>query len=152
MRADGEHAGRVLAARRALALNAEDPLERALADEFDLLRARALSILIIRHGDVARRAVRAFAESGEDGRQRALAVEALEVIAGRDDALALTLLRPDLDADGRLRALGGPDRVRSIEETMVDLIDDPDRAWRSEWVAACAVDHRDQSRLGGVQH
>jgi hypothetical protein len=148
--ADGQHAARVIAVGKALASDSGEPIARALADEFDLLRARALSILVIRHGDVARRAVHAFAESGDDGRQRALAIEALEVIAGRDDTLALTLLRPDLDAESRLRALGGFDRVGSVEEIIDDLIDDPDRVWRSEWVAACAADHRERSRLGGI--
>jgi len=149
MRADGAHAARVIAVGRALDLDPGDPLERALDDELDLLRARALSILIIRHGDVARRAVRSFADRGDDGRQRALAIETLEVIAGRDDMLALTLVRPDLDDAARLRALGGLDSDRSPEEVVDDLIDDPDGEWRSEWVAACAAHHREQSRLEG---
>ncbi len=149
MRADGEHAVRIIAVGRALALDPGEPLRRALDDEFELLQSRALSILIIRHGDVARRAVRAFAGRGDDGKRRALAIETLEVTAGRDDVVALTLVRPDLDDDGRLRALGGSDRVLSVADVTADLIDDPNRVWRSEWIAACAAHHQEHSRLGG---
>ena len=79
----------------------------------------------------------------------ALAIETLEVTAGRDDVVALTLVRPDLDDDGRLRALGGSDRVLSVADVTADLIDDPNRVWRSEWIAACAAHHREHSSLGG---
>ena len=152
--ADGAHGARIIAVRRALDLEPGAPLERALDDQLGLLRARALSILIIRHGDVARLAARWFDAVGDDGR-RAIAIETLEVIAGRDDALALALVRPDLDDDARLRALGGFDRDRSVtdvmDDLMDDLIDDPDRVWRSEWIAACAAHHRDHLSLGGVR-
>ncbi len=144
-RDDAAHAARVISAGRALALDPDEPLQRALQDEYDLLRSRALSILIIRHGDVARRAVRSFADSGDDGRQRALAIETLEVIAGRDDATALALVRPDLEDEDRLRALGAVDRARSVAEVIDDLIDDPDEAWRSEWIGACAAHRREHS-------
>ena len=145
--ADADYAARIVTVRRALALDISGPLGRALDEELDLLRARAVSMLSIRHGDVARRAARAIVENGDGGRQRALALEALEVIAGRDSALAVILVRPDLDDEARLRALGGVDRNRSAASIVDDLIADPDRVWRSEWVAACAIHHRERSRF-----
>ena len=54
--ADADHAARIVTVRRALALDISGPLGRALDEELDLLRARAVSMLSIRYGDVARRA------------------------------------------------------------------------------------------------
>lgn len=150
MHADGAHAARIIAARRALPLDRSAPLARALDDELDLLRTRAVAMLTIRHGEVARRAARAFTHSGADGRRQALALEALEVIAAKESGPALSIVRPDLDDPARLRALGGVDEVRSAPSVTNDLIADPELVWRSEWVAACALHHREHSAPGAV--
>ena len=59
----------------------------------------------------------------------------------RDEAaLALPLVRRDLTPDERSAALRrAGSAVRHSEEWLADMADDPEGAWRSPWLAACAV-------------
>ena len=134
---DVAHARRILTVRLDPAIASSPILIRALDDELDLLRDRAFSVLTITVGEVAARARRIFREG--DKSARALALEALDVAAGRDRALCVALVRPDLDDVGRLSALGGAvvdGRGRS--GWIGDLAADPADIWRSEWLRLCA--------------
>lgn len=125
----GTHAARALAARTSL--DAEHTsLGRALDDEIDLARRLAIAVLVLRHGDRVRDAVRVVERA--DGQRRALAVEALDVILSREEAaIALPLVRGDEQA---LRS------ARSADEWIADMADDPERVWRSSWLGLCARD------------
>ncbi len=137
--ADALHARTILTARLALALPSSSALDRALDDEFVLLRDRALAVLTIHLGDVAARAERNLHSA--DGSTRALALEALDVAVARDDRPALTLVRADLDDRARLEALGGPVDDRTPPAWLADMTSDPQGVWRSPWLSACAEHH-----------
>ena len=123
------HAARGVAARASVA-GEDGPLRRALDDEIDLARRLVIAVLALRHGDRVRAAVRVFDHA--DGQRRALGLEALDVILSREEAaIALPLVRRDL-------AVGGQAATRRPEEWIADMTADPDRCWRSPWVAACA--------------
>ncbi len=127
------HAGRVLAARRAL-YGADSSVVRALEDEVDLARGLVAAVLALRHGPGIRDAIRVV--DSAEGQRRALGIEALDVLISRDEAsIALPLLARELDESGR--AADG-DRARSQDEWLTDLEQDPERVWRSPWLAACA--------------
>jgi len=134
---DAAHARRILTARLDPAIASSSILVRALDDELDLLRDRAFSVLTLTVGEVAARARRIFGEG--DKSARALALEALDVAAGRDRALCVALVRPDLDDVGRLSALGGAlVDGRRPSGWIGDLAADPADIWRSEWLRLCA--------------
>jgi hypothetical protein len=142
---DIEQARRILTARRELALPAGAALVRALDEELSLLQHRVAAVLAIRIGDVASRAARTFSDG--DQAARALALETLEQSVPRIERRCLTVIRPDLDDDGRLAALGGP--VVGSENGWLEVIaSDPDTRWRSEWVSMCAL-HAQRSELDG---
>ncbi len=141
---DTAHARRILTARRELALPSTTPLDRALRDELTLLQDRAVAVLAVRIGDVAVRANRAFREG--DQAARALALEAIEHAVHRADRPCVALIRPDLDDDGRLAALGGMPIDGTVGRGWLDAIErDPDALWRSEWLAMCARHERGYS-------
>ena len=124
------HAVRVLAARGSLAAS-DGPLRRALEDESDLARRLVVAVLALRHGDRVRDAVRVVDRA--DGQRRALGVEALDVIVSREEAvIALPLVRRDPTPDEEAA------RARGREEWIADLAEDPERVWRSSWLALCA--------------
>jgi hypothetical protein len=124
------HAARALAARESLAAS-DGPLRRALEDESDLARRLVIAVLALRHGDRVRDAVRVVDRA--DGQRRALGVEALDVIVSREEAaIALPLVRGDLTPDEDAAPARGRDKW--IE----DLAADPQRVWRSSWLALCA--------------
>ena len=132
------HAARALAARSSLDTGAE-PLRRALDDEVDLARRLVVAVVVLRHGDRARDAVRVARRA--DGQRRALGVEALEVILSREEAeVAVPLVRRDLTleelADAFVRV--GP-AARDSRDWIADMSEDPDEVWRSSWLAACAL-------------
>ncbi len=123
----GAHAARALEARAALEAD-HTALRRALDDEIDLARRLAIAVLVLRHGDRVRDAVRVVDRA--DGQRRALAVEALDVILTRQEAaIALPLVRRDEHP---------PPSARSAEEWITDMAGDPDHVWRSQWLALCA--------------
>jgi hypothetical protein len=67
-----------------------------------------------------------------DGQRRALGIEALDVVLTREEAaIALPLVRRD-------PALGEQAPTRPLEEWIADITADPDRVWRSLWLAKCS--------------
>ena len=123
------HATRALGARASLDVQ-DGPLRRALSDEIDLARRLVVAVLALRHGDRVRAAVRVVDHA--DGQRRALGVEALDVLLSREEAaIALPLVRRDLVPDEQAP-------TRSLEEWIADITADPNRVWRSPWVAECA--------------
>lgn len=131
------HAARTLAARAALAAS-DSPLRRALEDESDLARRLVIAVLVLRHGDGVRDAVRAV--DGSEGQRRALGVEALDVLISRDEAaIALPLVRRDLTLGEQATALRRRELyARGPEDWIADIAEDPEDAWRSPWLALCA--------------
>jgi hypothetical protein len=129
------HAARALAARVTLA---DDSLRRALEDESDLARRLVIAVLALRHGRRVRDAVRVGDRAA--GQRRALGIEALDVLISREEAaIALPLVRRDLTLDEQAAALRHVQpSVRSQEEWVADMADDPRRVWRSSWLALCA--------------
>jgi hypothetical protein len=125
------HATRTLAARQALAAE-ESPVRRALEDETELARRLVIAVLSLRHGEGVRNAVRVVERA--DGQRRALGVEALDVLITREEAaVALPLVSRDAAAP---KTDASP--ARSAHEWTVDMADDPERVWRSPWLARCA--------------
>jgi hypothetical protein len=123
------HAARAHEARASLDVR-DGPLRRALDDEIDLARRLVVAVLALRHGDRVRAAVRVVDHA--DGQRRALGVEALDVILSREEAaIALPLVRRDLAPDEQAP-------TRSLEEWIADITADPNRVWRSPWLAECA--------------
>jgi len=132
------HAARALAARASLDGDDDSELRRALDDEIDLARRLVVSALALRHGERVRAAVRVVDRA--DGQRRALGVEAFDVILTREEAsIALPLVRRDLGRDEQAAALEGlAPPARASGEWIADMADDPEGAWRSSWLAACA--------------
>ena len=123
------HAARALEARASLD-GENGPLCRALDDEIDLARRLVIAVLALRHGDRVRAAVRVVDHA--DGQRRALGVEALDVILSREEAaIALPLMRGE--------QAGHPaGAARGAEHWIAEMTGDPDRVWRSSWLAECA--------------
>ncbi len=142
---DTQHAARILAAMVALesagsdADDADGPIRRALADEFDLVRSRVATGVLARYG--ADRLGSAMTRIDGGGAEGALAVEAVEVTLGSAASrTVLPILEPDLSVTDRLARLGTPpDAPRDPNAALRDLIEDGDRRWRSTWVRACAI-------------
>jgi hypothetical protein len=125
-----DHAARSRTARASLDRQ-DGPLHRALDDEIDLARRLVIAVLALRHGDRIRAAV-SVVDHGE-GQRRALGVEALDVLLSREEAaIALPLVRRDLTPEPVEPA------ARGAEQWLADIAADPDRVWRSSWLAACA--------------
>lgn len=130
------HAARAHAARASL--QSDGSLARALDDEVDLARRLVIGVLVLRHGNRVRDAVRVV--DCTEGQRRALGVEALDVLLSREEAaIALPLVGRDLASDDHaagLRRLQPP--TRDEDTWLTDLVDDPHRVWRSSWLALCA--------------
>jgi hypothetical protein len=127
------------AARACVSIGDRDvALRRALDDEIDLARRLTIAVLTLRHGERVRDAVR-VADRAE-GQRRALGVEALDVVLSRDEAaVALPLIRRDLTPNELAAALQRAEPpTRSADEWIADIADDPERLWRSSWLAVCA--------------
>jgi hypothetical protein len=91
-----------------------------------------VAALTLRYGVRVRDAVR-VAEHAE-GQRRALGLEALDVLLSRTEAaIALPLVRRDARFSG-----GHSVETRDADAWLADLVDDPEDAWRSEWLAVCA--------------
>ena len=132
-----EHAARTLAARTSPAAS-DSSLRRALEDETELARRLVIAVLALRHGDRVRDAVRVV--DGADGQRRALGIEALDVLISRSEAaIALPLVRRDLTPDEQAAALQQvAPPARGPEQWLTDMTEDPERVWRSPWLALCA--------------
>jgi hypothetical protein len=98
-----------------------------------------IAVLALRHGDRIRAAVRVV--DCEEGQRRALAIEALDVVLSRREAaIALPLVSRDLTLTERAADSRRTDRpAHQPEEWIADIADDPERIWRSPWLAACAL-------------
>ncbi len=145
---DLAHAMRVLAALDMLDADSprtaagDGPLRRALTDELALIRDRVVATLVARHGRERLGPVLAGL-LGLDGPDP-LAVEALEVVLGSEEAARVT---PVLDgrptAGDRLRRLQAATGVTSTETDagaiLRDLVEDRGDVWRSTWVRTCAI-------------
>jgi hypothetical protein len=126
----GTLAARAQAARAAV-VDVDGSLVRALDDEIDLARRLVIAALTVRYGDRIRESVRVVEHA--EGARRALAVEALDVVLTRaESAIALPLVRRDATSDSARPA------QRTPASWLEDLADDPERVWRSEWLATCA--------------
>jgi hypothetical protein len=139
---DLRHAGRILAALQAVE-GLDGPVERALADELDLVRRRVAVNRLARLGED--RLGSALLAIREDGERHGLAVEALEVAVGQGEARRLlAALDPAMapgDARRALDAHGGAGTTGPAGRDAVlrDLVEDADGAWRSPWLRACAI-------------
>jgi hypothetical protein len=123
-------AARASAARLALA-ETDASLARALDDEVDLARRLVVATLVARYGDPVREAVRVVERA--DGQRRALGVEALDVVLTREEStVCLPLVRRDA------LTMPAESAERSREEWIAELAADPERFWRSDWLATCA--------------
>lgn len=144
---------RVARARAAAAALGDDPalhtLRRALVEDVEH-SARTLTEHLAMHYGRRRvdRIVAALADPGPH--QRALAIELLEVLAGRETGermLALLDPRP-----GRSEPPSAPDRDAAPEwsaaEWVTDLALDPQARWADPWLRACAI-HAAPVVLGG---
>jgi len=139
MRAEvASRAFRVTRARAATAAFGGDPaletLRRALAEDVEH-SARALAEhLAMHHG--RRRVDRIVAALGEPGpHQRALAIELLEVLAGRETGERIVALLDPHSDRGDLTAV--PEQ--SAAEWVTDLAADPEAHWDDSWLRACAI-------------
>ena len=130
------HAARAYAVRAALESDAS--LARALDDEIELARRLVVAVLVLRHGNRVRYAVRVV--DGTEGQRRALGVEALDVLLSREEAaVALPLVRGDRASDEHgavLRRL--QPTARDADAWLTDLSGDPQGVWRSSWLSLCA--------------
>jgi hypothetical protein len=118
----------------------DEPLQRALRDEFDLGCQRVKAGLRVRYG-IARLGP-PLVELEAGGSNSALAVEALEVLLSPTEAKqVLGLLQPDRPATERLTRLPPPvgDVPTDPVDWLRDLVEDADDRWRSPWLRATAV-------------
>ena len=115
------------------------PLRRALVEDL-AHSARALSDhLALHHG---RRRVESVltALRAPDGDERAMAVELLEVLNGREVAERLAVLLDPHTHRSDAVAAGQPGEPRPTAADWVrELVTDPDDFWGDPWLRACAV-------------
>jgi hypothetical protein len=130
------HDAAALAARAHAARDAclalDGSVVRALEDEIDLARSLVIAALTVRYGDRIGEAVGVVEHA--EGQRRALGVEALDVVLTRSEsAVALPLVRRDAAFGAR-----GDITPRTPDAWIEDMVEDPERVWRSEWLATCA--------------
>jgi hypothetical protein len=137
--ADARHAAHILHTRTALGGAAGDAvLDRALADELDLVQRRVVAAAMVRHGRDRLGPVTLGVHAGD--RQRDLAEEALAIILDHDEqAVVPALLLPHLTDEERLARLP-PRPTSGAADALRDLVIDADDEWRSPWLRACAID------------
>jgi TLC ATP/ADP transporter len=142
--ADVSHAARIIAARTAIEAEpdgdaARDLLCGALADDWDLIRRRLLANRLARSG--TDRLAPVLVSLDLEGQAGALAVEALTVELGVDEAArVLAVIDPGLTDAERLDRLGSQVAMPTDGDGWFrDLVEDPDDAWRSPWLRACAI-------------
>ena len=127
---------RVARARAATAALGEDPalrmLHRALTEDAEHSSRTVAEHLAMHHG--RRRVDRIVTALREPGaHERALAIELLEVLAGRETGERVAAL---LDPDPNVLA-AAPER--SAAEWVTDLVADPEGRWGDPWLRACAI-------------
>jgi hypothetical protein len=118
----------------------DEPVQRALRDELDLVCLRVRAGRLARHGFL--RLGPALVKLGAGGPSGALALEAVEVVLGPiESKQVLPLLTPDLTVAERLARLPPPasDAPTDLMGFLKDLIEDVDGEWRSTWLRACAI-------------
>jgi hypothetical protein len=141
-----EQAVRVARARAAAAALGDDParatLRRALVEDVEHSARTVADHLAMHHG--RRRVDRIVAALGDrDPHQRAMAVEVLEVLTGRETGeLTVTLLDPQ---SGGVDAYAPPARLAA--QWVTELAADPGNRWDDSWLRACAI-HVAPSVLG----
>jgi hypothetical protein len=138
------HTSRVVRARAATAALGEDPaletLRRALLEDVEHSASMLAGHLAMHYG--RRRVDRIVAAFGEpEPQQRALAIELLEVLAGRETGERIAALLDPHTAGGELtKALGGDAAAEwSAAEWVTDLAADPEGRWGDSWLRACAI-------------
>ena len=134
----GEQAVRVGRARAATIALGNDPglavLRRALDEDVAHSARTVADHLAMHHG--RRRVDRIVSALDEPAQQqRAMAIELLEVLTGRETGERIVEL---LDPGS-----GGPDAYRpptwSAAEWVTDLATDPEKRWDDSWLRACAI-------------
>ena len=110
---------------------AVETLRRALAEDIEHSARSLAEHLAMHHG--RRRVDRIVSDLASPlQQQHAMAVELLEVLAGRQASERLVaLLVPDPDGPGT--------RDRPAPDWVVDLATDPEHHWRDPWLRACAL-------------
>ncbi len=141
LRDDVEHAARVLAALRSVAVQkSAEVLRSALSDELELLKRRALACLSLIYGraELERVQLQLDQPSASD---RALAMEWLDVTLSNEDRLVLVLIEPGITVDDQWRRLSRSNSIAtmSAEDALRDLVNDPTDVWRQPWLVACAL-------------
>jgi hypothetical protein len=146
MQDDVRHAVRILACLLAMDAAADDvgatdePLRRAIGDEFDLVCQRVKAGRLARYG--AARLGPPMVELDAGGSSSSLAVEALQVLLAPSEAKqVLALLERDLPVAERLARLPPPagDAPTDLVGWLRDLVEDVDDHWRSPWLRATAI-------------
>jgi hypothetical protein len=139
-----DHALRVARARAATAALGDDPaletLRRALLEDVERSARTLAEHLAMHHG--RRRVDRIVAALGApEPHQRALAIELLEVLAGRHTGERIVaLLDPHPGRDELTAALDGYAAPKwSAAEWVTDLAADPGAHWGDSWLRACAI-------------
>jgi hypothetical protein len=149
-----DHALRVARARAATAALGDDPgiepLRRALVEDVEHSARTLAGHLAMHHG--RRRVERVVAALGApEPQQHALAVELLEVLAGRETGARIVALLDQ--SPGRANPMGRFDGFAAPEwsaaEWVTDLAADPAAHWGDPWLRACAI-HASPSVLGGA--
>ena len=141
-----EQTVRVARARAAAAALGDDPaldtLRRALLEDVEHSARTLADHLAMHHG--RRRVDRIVAALDDpEPHQRAMAVELLEVLTGRETGeLSAALLDP---RSGGVEAYAPPEW--SPAEWVADLAADPEQRWQDSWLRACAI-HASPSVLG----
>ncbi|MEP6628877.1 MAG: hypothetical protein ABJA89_00335 [Lapillicoccus sp.] len=135
----GQRVGRVWAATASLGDEPTcAPLRRALQEDL-AHSARALSDhLALHHGRRRVETILAALDAPEGDDDRALAVELLEVLNGREAAERLAVLL-DPQTPRTEAARQPPQPVRTAAEWLRELVADPDDVWGDPWLRACAI-------------
>jgi hypothetical protein len=147
-----EHGFRVARARVAISAFGENPglatLRRALAEDVEHSARTLAEHLAMHHG--RRRVDRIVAAlGGAEPHQRALAIELLEVLAGRETGELVAALLDPSPGRGDLTAAFNAYIVPqwSAAEWVTDLAADLETHWHDSWLRACAI-HAAPSVLG----
>jgi hypothetical protein len=139
-----EHTARAARAMTAAAAFDGEPtlttLHRALVEDVDHSAQTLADHLAMHHGH--RRVDRIVSSLGQtDTDQRALAIELLEVLVGRDLGERIAALLAPWAGSGDVATLveGRSVPERSSAAWISDLVSDPEAHWRDPWLRACAV-------------
>jgi hypothetical protein len=137
-----DHAFRVARARAATAAFGDDPalqmLRRALDEDVEHSARTLADHLAMHHG--RRRVERVVAALGApEPHQRALAIELLEVLVGRQTGERMVALLDPHHDDVNAGSHGYAPPQWSTAEWVADLAADPEARWSDPWLRACAI-------------